>query len=488
MAYKEPSVGRFVKILDHKSIDRGLFVAEQSRCLRQGEVHELVITDQIDLVLGSRVDRVGFLGFVEIQSACVIEVGDEAIFNDILVGRVVGFDSCHFPNHYNILIEAETIQTGATLGLRVGNRMIFKPARHFIDLCRTLPPATVIVGFGRAGKMHQECLLKAINSTQDDRQPDMPIIVLEAAPDRAVAGAAKSPIRFVSSIDQLPFNGTGSIAHLCTPPAVRCQVFHDLLGAGVRQFIFEKPMVSSADELDSVRCLQAETNAKILVVANWTVSALTRSIQALLSPHSTLEIREIRIVQRKSRIGLSRESQSHISPFETELPHMVALACLFGGAGVKLLSAASWDLEPGGEALRGMGGAKLALQSEDGWSIDLLADHVSPIQERSILIKVSDGTFIQGYFPCSRSDHFSQLIRRRSDGSVFSHEYYHDDTLTTFIHEAYRYFLNGGPKPKSDLEFNVQVCQLLEDARSSCANALPHSFLELAYLDRQIRD
>ena len=63
--------GRFVKLLGHRNDARGMtLMPERSRCVRHGELHEIVTTDT-DPGAAHRVDRVGFLGFVEIVKAGV---------------------------------------------------------------------------------------------------------------------------------------------------------------------------------------------------------------------------------------------------------------------------------------------------------------------------------------------------------------------------------------------------------------------------------
>lgn len=108
--------GRLVKTMHHSRSDRGMEVIEfASRCVRTGEVHELVSTDQEGLVAGSKVDRVGFIGFMEVGNAGVIEIGDRVWAGDMQLGTVVGFDDCHFPNHYNILIKSNQLLTASEI-------------------------------------------------------------------------------------------------------------------------------------------------------------------------------------------------------------------------------------------------------------------------------------------------------------------------------------------------------------------------------------
>ena len=119
--------GTLVKILTHRRDDRGMRLEPYaSRCVRSGEVHELVTTDHRDTAAGAPIDRVGFLGFAEIRSAGVIDRGDEVWIGGALAGTVLGFDACHYPNHYNVLIAADKPASGPDLGLAPGQQVIFR--------------------------------------------------------------------------------------------------------------------------------------------------------------------------------------------------------------------------------------------------------------------------------------------------------------------------------------------------------------------------
>lgn len=127
---KRAVTGALVKVLVHRREDRGMRLTEHaSRCVRAGELHELVTTDHAGTAPGTRIDRVGFLGFVEIGVAGVIDRGDEVRLGGRAVGRVLGFDACHFPNHYNILIRTDVPRTGAELALTPELPVTFAAAR-----------------------------------------------------------------------------------------------------------------------------------------------------------------------------------------------------------------------------------------------------------------------------------------------------------------------------------------------------------------------
>ncbi|GGK12089.1 hypothetical protein GCM10011583_50200 [Streptomyces camponoticapitis] len=125
---KRTVTAEVVKVLLHRRADRGMRMEEfASRCVRQGELHELVTTDQLETEEGARIDRVGFLGFVEISVAGVLDRGDIVLVDGVPMGTLLGFDACHFPNHYNVLIHTAWTLTGPEAGLRPGSQVSFRP-------------------------------------------------------------------------------------------------------------------------------------------------------------------------------------------------------------------------------------------------------------------------------------------------------------------------------------------------------------------------
>ncbi|PDP86766.1 hypothetical protein CQJ94_15855 [Glycomyces fuscus] len=124
---KRDVTATLVKVLVHRRSERGMRLEPHaSRCVRAGEVHELVATDHTETAPGARIDRVGFLGFAEITSAGVVDRGDEVWIGSRRVGTVLGFDGCHMPNHYNVLIRADPLPTGRDLGLDAGEPLVFR--------------------------------------------------------------------------------------------------------------------------------------------------------------------------------------------------------------------------------------------------------------------------------------------------------------------------------------------------------------------------
>ncbi|RSN08414.1 hypothetical protein DMB42_20500 [Nonomuraea sp. WAC 01424] len=123
---KTAVTGTLLKVLVHRREDRGMRLEPHaSRCVRAGEVHELVATDHTEIDAGARIDRVAFLGFAEIVAAGVLDRGDEVWIGGRRVGVLLGFDGCHLPNHYNVLIHADPAATGREVGVMPGEPLVF---------------------------------------------------------------------------------------------------------------------------------------------------------------------------------------------------------------------------------------------------------------------------------------------------------------------------------------------------------------------------
>lgn len=126
MRSKGAATARVVKLLYHTRDDRGMRLSEwRTRAVRTGEIHELVTTTDRPSAPGDRVYRVGFLGFAEFADATVIARGDEVHVGDRRIGTVAGFDECHFPNHYNILIDTDQLLSAGDIDLKVADTVRF---------------------------------------------------------------------------------------------------------------------------------------------------------------------------------------------------------------------------------------------------------------------------------------------------------------------------------------------------------------------------
>lgn len=118
--------GVLVTVLDAKLDSRQLdLIAPISRALKQGEIHELIITPEAGAAPGGRVARVAYLGFFEVTQGGMAVVGVEVRIGGRPLGVLAGFDETHYPNHLNIVLKGGPYATGLDLGLALHDPVTF---------------------------------------------------------------------------------------------------------------------------------------------------------------------------------------------------------------------------------------------------------------------------------------------------------------------------------------------------------------------------
>lgn len=127
--YAKKSVieGNLVVVLDGKMEKRGLqLINPISRCLTRYEIHELILTDEENAGPGSKVDKISYLGFFEVEKGSVLVAGDKVFLQDKFIGEIAGFDETHMPNHLNIVIKTDARLTGIELEAQIGDKLVFR--------------------------------------------------------------------------------------------------------------------------------------------------------------------------------------------------------------------------------------------------------------------------------------------------------------------------------------------------------------------------
>jgi hypothetical protein len=119
---KTDVVGQVVVVLRGVTDQRALAIEEfRSRAVRRGDVHELMITDEVTDV-GITVNRVALLAFFEVTTGGVMLQNDRVTVGNRDVGRVAGFNETHMPNHLNVCLGG-SLKDGATLDLQLGDEV-----------------------------------------------------------------------------------------------------------------------------------------------------------------------------------------------------------------------------------------------------------------------------------------------------------------------------------------------------------------------------
>ena len=123
--------GNLVVVLRGIYEDRGLELLKAiSRCVQKHEIHELIISDERGIGAGAMVNKIAYLGFLEVSKGGVLTIGDELFWNGERLGVVAGFDETHMPNHLNIVVSCNERITGEKLGCRLGDAILFRQTKN----------------------------------------------------------------------------------------------------------------------------------------------------------------------------------------------------------------------------------------------------------------------------------------------------------------------------------------------------------------------
>ncbi|HYG59308.1 MAG TPA: hypothetical protein VD902_14695 [Symbiobacteriaceae bacterium] len=121
-----PIEGKLCVVLDGHLTGRGLtLIKPPSRAVQKHEIHELILTDEMESGPGSTVERVWYSGFFEVLEGGMAIVGSPVTVDGQEIGVLAGFDETHLPNHLNIIVKTASPATGADMNLKLGAAVTF---------------------------------------------------------------------------------------------------------------------------------------------------------------------------------------------------------------------------------------------------------------------------------------------------------------------------------------------------------------------------
>ena len=124
--FKDPILAKAIGILTNAAKGRNMvLIPNSSRAVLYNEVHELVCTTE-NRKQGETVNNVAYLAFIVFEESGVIAVDDILITDGVEMGRVIGFNEIHMPNHINIVIQTHELTTGIQAGWQPGTPICFK--------------------------------------------------------------------------------------------------------------------------------------------------------------------------------------------------------------------------------------------------------------------------------------------------------------------------------------------------------------------------
>ncbi|MGI6660793.1 MAG: DUF6917 domain-containing protein [Bacillota bacterium] len=124
-AQRNELVAKVVAVLRGQLDNRNLqLIPQPSRAIRQGEIHELIVTDE-NAAPGCQVQRIAYVAFVEFLNGGVLLHKDSVLTEKGCLGTIAGYDLAHFPNHMNVALQG-SLESGEDRGLEVGMQVVFK--------------------------------------------------------------------------------------------------------------------------------------------------------------------------------------------------------------------------------------------------------------------------------------------------------------------------------------------------------------------------
>lgn len=124
---KLPVIGSINTLLhahnDHRKLELSPY---PSRAFQKHEVHELIITPEMEAAPNKIVNNVIYFCFFEMEESGVLWVGDKVEVDGTEIGELAGYDFTHLPNHMNIVIKSDQfLKTGKEAGVKLGSKIKF---------------------------------------------------------------------------------------------------------------------------------------------------------------------------------------------------------------------------------------------------------------------------------------------------------------------------------------------------------------------------
>lgn len=126
--YKKADVVGTINTVLHARNDRRALeiVSYPSRAFVKHEVHEVILTPEMDAGPNTVVNNVVYLCFFEMDTSGVLWVGDSVEVDGEIIGTLAGYDFTHLPNHMNIIVKTDTfLKTGKEAGIQPGSKIRF---------------------------------------------------------------------------------------------------------------------------------------------------------------------------------------------------------------------------------------------------------------------------------------------------------------------------------------------------------------------------
>ncbi|OIK07779.1 Gfo/Idh/MocA family oxidoreductase [Streptomyces monashensis] len=330
----------------------------------------------------------------------------------------------------------------------------------------------VIVGYGRAGRDLHHRSLRSLAAKR--AVPTGEALVVDPACRDGLPADARWCASPAAAAAVLGDPGRG-VFHVTTPASQHLKAVRELLSAGARRFIVEKPLAPTAAQARALLALIEEAGGHLVPVGVWPSSAVTREAIGLLDDGRIGRLKALQMEQHKPRFRRSLSNDAHGSALQIEMPHQVLLALHLCGT-AHLTGCATWPMVLPGATLPHLGGARVGLEHTgpmgERVTSTLVSDLTSPVRVRRLTLTGTAGE-ITAHYPISGDDPFGQIwITGQERPRIVP-----DAPLTALIEDAYQFYLGNRPRPPgTEPALHLAAMEVLDAA--AAASTAPHGEME----------
>lgn len=306
---------------------------------------------------------------------------------------------------------------------------------------------TVLVGYGHAARnLHRPAIQESVAGR---------LVHAMVAVDPVRPADADLPV--YPDLRALPDVSPSDVFHVTVPPADHVTVVEEILAAGGRHLIVEKPLATDGPSASRLLRACADAGAALYPVGVWNFSSGIRRVRRDLD--AGRRVLHYEFEQSKNRVGRTLSNASHTSAFDVELPHQVLAAIWLFGDIEDVVHAECRPLRHAGGEIARAGGAHVVVRHRSGVLGTLVGHLDKERRTRRLRVVCADGD-LELRLPRSRDD-TSSLYRDGETVTVIP-----DRPLTECLAAAYGAAGAADDRAAFDAELHVHCIDVLDAARA----------------------
>lgn len=259
----------------------------------------------------------------------------------------------------------------------------------------------VIVGFGRAGKIHK----KAYDALAG--RCNMAAVVEPNADTRAEIESALPGVKVFRELGEaLGEVGSEVIVDFCVPAKINLDLVGTALTHGIRKFLIEKPL--GWDSASSKALVAKLSHCQVVYMDTYVASRGIQKLLEKINQQGSAPI-QIDVLFHKDRVPDSTSSRGFVhdavpNAWMIEGPHMLSIARKIAGEIKHILDAHTFDMQIGkGQILPEHGGGYALLEHANGALTHLDLSLCSGSNERRVDVQLGNGVRISVELPPSKA-------------------------------------------------------------------------------------